>query len=293
MSSALTTITDLADELEDPGVVQSIQKHVADGCPLAPLVEAVTPDYTPDERPRLIAAMVERARTIIAHQNEHAANDAHPELIHSEDQLPKRGRPASPERKVRKMAAKLAGVSEETVRRHQKAEEPAEVIVPKPPKPQPVETRLQAVVPQLEEIRLVIHRAVDDMRAACAQFKWGSNDVRRRYMQDVERALAQVAGAKIGLTEVTDRMVSGKTKIFSAPTQELGEKPRQRSKPVPQEEMPLGLSEAPKVGLKAPKRVKVVDEEGRPLLPTAEETANAWADAARVGVGPSDDGDAF
>lgn len=56
---------------------------------------------------------------------------------------------------------------------------------------------------------------------------------------------------------------------------------------------PLGLSDPPKVGLKVPKRVQVVDEQDRPLLPTAEETANAWADAARMGVGPSDDGDAF
>lgn len=150
MSSIVNVVGDLSEEIADPGVVTSIQKHVADGCPLAPLVEAVTPDYTPEERPRLIAAMVEKARAVIAHQNELAANDdhdhAHDEGVSCHENKPSRqkgGRPKSPERAARLAAAHVAGVSESTARRDLAKLEPDEVLVPKPPT---LESRLRVCI---------------------------------------------------------------------------------------------------------------------------------------------------
>jgi hypothetical protein len=292
--SVLTTITDLADELEDPGVVQSIQKHVAAGCPLAPLVECVTPQYDHEDRARVIAAMVERAREVIAHQNEHAANDAHNELIHSEDQLPKRGRKESPERKVRKLAAKLAGVSEETVRRHQKAEEPEP---PKPPKPKAVPDRLAELVPQLSAINAVMNEIRHSMDEAAKQFKWPHSDIRWRLLQDLGRANSGVSNAMMITGEIAERMRRADIQRFTAPVSAPGEKPVRGPNHDTKRDEDKAARIASGGGLKAPKRkldVRISDGAGGEVpMAAVEETANAWADAARVGVGPSEDEDAF
>lgn len=178
--------------------------------------------------------------------------------------------------------------------RKQSAPHDVPVIVPKPPKPKSIEERLAEYSDQLEVLRALIYQCTQEMESAADQFGWSKSDVRRRIIQDVSRALSQVAGAKIGLGEVSARMKKAKVNVFTAPTRQLGDKPP----PGPgASQKPLGLSDPPKTGLKAParaKRVQVVDDEDRPLLPQVEETANAWADAARVGVGPSqEEDDAF
>jgi hypothetical protein len=328
MSSPVTLIGDLSDELEDPGVVQSIQKHVSDGCPLAPLVEAVTPDYMPEERPRLIAAMVEKARTIIAHQNEHAANDHHDaQLSDTVQELPtapkKRGRPKSEEVAARELAAKHANVSERTARRDlAKLTPAAEPIVPKPAKPKAIEDRLADLLPQLSEANGVLNEIRKSMDAAAQQFKWGKEDVRWRLLIDLGKANAQVSTAMMTVEETAERIRKARIDVFTDPKRELGDKVPTRVKAKdPDSRLAVAKAEyarqellareqdpdrtagpttpngdledriAKGGGLKAPKRVQVVDEQDRPLLPPAEETANAWADAAKVGVGPSDDGD--
>jgi hypothetical protein len=292
--SVLTTITDLADELEDPGVVSSIQKHVADGCPLAPLVECVTPQYDHEDRARVIAAMVERAREVIAHQNEHAANDASSELIHTcgESPKPRQGRPKSEERAVRKMAAKLAGVSEETVRRHQKAEEP-EPIAPKPPKPKAVPERLAALVPGLTEINGVLAKIRKSMDAAAQQFKWAHSDIRWKLLQDLGRANAGVANAMMIVGDVSERMHRANIQQFTAPVSAPGEKPVRGPNHDTRRDEEKAARIAKGGGLKAPKRkldVRISDGAGGEVpMAAVEETVNAWADAAKVGVGPDEE----
>jgi hypothetical protein len=149
MSSALVHVSHL--DIDDPGVVSSIQKHVADGCPLAPLVEAVTPEYEPEDRPRIIAAMVEKAREVIAHQNEHAAQlqEKFPEIT----ERAKRGRPKSEEKAAREAVARAEKVSERTIRNEMaKLAPPAEKLVEPAPKPVPVERDMERVAVLVESI---------------------------------------------------------------------------------------------------------------------------------------------
>lgn len=189
------------------------------------------------------------------------------------------------------IAAKT-GISQRTVERAV-AEPRTEPIAPKPPKPKPLEERLGEAAAQLEVIRATVHQCIQEMDSAAKQFDWGRDDVRRRYIQDVSRQLARVGSASIDLKEIAERMSKAKVKVFTAPVKKLGEKPL----PGPgARERPLKATLEERVasggGLKAPargKRVSVEDEHGRPLLPQVEETANAWADAAKLGVGPSDD----
>jgi hypothetical protein len=325
--SVLTTITDLADELEDPGVVSSIQQHVAAGCPLAPLVECVTPQYDHEDRARVIAAMVERAREVIAHQNEHAANDASSELIHSEDQLPKRGRKESPERKVRKLAAKLAGVSEETVRRHQAKLEPEPVVVPKPPAMDKVLQKAHELLSEAQSVLEPIKKDIEAIREdfskkdgrwallgsvaqAANQARLGAEYVAhaRTYLGDMERAKHMKGGNKrpVGAFEVAKGQDSYQESLrprkADPEAMAQGEQHRHNFE---QDEArgrkeSLRLAEESKAqriasggGLKVPKRkldVRISDGAGGEVPMTAvEETANAWADAAKVGVGPDEE----
>lgn len=288
MSSIVNVVGDLSDEIADPGVVTSIQKHVADGCPLAPLVEAVTPDYTPEERPRLIAAMVEKARAVIAHQNEHAANDhggncsADAEELHSAPR--KRGRPRSEERAAVQAVAKAKGISEDTVRRDlAKLAPPAEPLVPKPAKPKPVEERLAALVEPLQAINAEMNEIRHSMDEAAKQFKWTANDVRWRFLQELGRANAQVSSAGIGCKELSERMRAAKTKVFTDPVTKLGDKPLPAHKP---RQANIEERIASGGGLKAPARpkrqVQVVDENDRPLLPSEEEIKRSWDEGAAV-----------
>jgi hypothetical protein len=334
MSSALTTITDLADELEDPGVVASLHKHLADGCPLAPLVECVTPQYDHEDRARVIAAMVERAREVIAHQNEHAANS-----LSDDNQLPtapKRGRPKSEKREAIQRVARERGESESTVRRQLASLEPAEVIVPKPIGMDKLFQRAHELLCEAQSILEPIKADIEALRGdfdkkdgrwallgcvaqAVNEARLGAEYVAqaRGFRDAMERAKHMKGGNKrpVGAFDVVkgqdlyraasheraaDPEAMAHQERWRHKTEEDDKNALEQSRRLaserPQPMPPLGLTDPPKRGLVAPKKgksISVVDEEGRPLLPAAEETANAWADAARVGVGPSEDDDAW
>lgn len=260
--SAITVVGDL--EIEDPGCVHHIREHLANGCPLEPLVEAVVP-MSPEERAPLVAGMVEKARSLIA-----SRNDALNELIVSEKQFetrvndgPKRGRKASPERAAVKEAAKHAGVSESTVRRDLKRLEPTlEPVVAPAPKPPSIEVRLRGVIPELQKLQAVVNQVRDEMQAAADQNRWNTDDVRWRLLQGVDKSGARLGAACIDITEVVEKIEKARVQLYAPATRELGEKPA----PGPGA-MPLGLSEAPKKGLQVPKKIRVQDEAGRSLLP--------------------------
>jgi hypothetical protein len=334
MSSALTTIGDL--EIDDPGCIHHIREHLASGCPLEPLVEAVAP-MPPEERAPLVAAMVAKANTLIAARNE-AANDAQfPDMSRNSEDAPKRGRgrPKSVVATERRQLAEEAHVSERTIRRDAAKLEPAEVIAPKPPT---MDKLFQEAHELLERARSILDPIKADIEALRGDFdkkdgRWAllgcvaqaANQARlgaeyvaqaRGFREAMERAKHTKGGNKrpVGAFEVVkgqdlyehsthkqaadpEAMARGeqwrhKTEQDEAQARKESLRLSEESRRRREEAKPLGLSDPPKVGLKAPKRVTVVDEQDRPLLPPAEETANAWADAARVGVGPSEDDDA-
>ena len=285
MSSALTAIADLSAELEDPGVVSTLQKHLADGCPLAPLVEAVTPDYAPEDRPRLIAAMVERARAVIAHQNEAHADDAGSGFLHNEDKPSKGGRPKSPERAVRKLAASMAKVSEETVRRHQKAMEPDHEPPVAPAKPVRIETLINEFADKLADLAregdALLPKALAEPGQATGATWRGS----------LRLSIGRLSQECACLRTVADDIVRGRGGLARVDAaSRKGERATKFDDKGKEERIAKGG------GLRAParpkKQVQVVDEAGQSLLPSTEEIAATWAEGAKT-FGPDDGEDAF
>jgi hypothetical protein len=281
--SAITTISDL--EIDDPGCVHHIREHLASGCPLEPLVEAVAP-MPPEERAPLVAAMVAKANTLIAARNE-AANDAQfPDMSRNSEDAPKRGRgrPKSEVASERREIASKAGVNERTIRRDAAKlapPEPAEVIVPKPPKPVPIETLILEFADKLaslaEEGDALLPKALAEPGKATGATWRGS----------LRMTMANLSKEVSCLRVAADEIKRGRGAL--AMNDEKSVKAARREEEKAARIASGGGLQAPKKG----KRIQVVDEEDRPLLPSVQETANAWADAARAGVGPSEDDDAF
>ncbi len=290
-SNVLTVTTVLAEELEDPGVVQEISKHMADGCPLAPLVEAVTPGYRKAERPRLIAAMVERARALIVEHNEHHADDE-PNCSADEKESPKRGRPRSEKRAAIKAVAKAKGVSESTVRRDLAEVDPP---APRPAKPVPVERLITEYAAKLEALA---HEGAQLLEFALADANDPSGSWRgslRTVITEIDRKPARLrdladeikrSRGRLARTdwEAGKRGQEAKGKISSAQAARERREAKHRWSQDAEEnrERALAAAEGPKVGLGGRQLdVEMVDADGNStrFVPEQEQVVRAFQEA--------------
>lgn len=309
MSSAVTVIGSLSEDIGDPGIVSHVQQHLAAGCPLAPLVECLTPAYSTRDRASVTAAMVERARAMIAQQNELAAND--PGIDSHEKELPAkpaRGRPKSEKRAALQAVAHVKGVSESTVRRDLAKVEPQEE-----PAPPTLEKRLRDLISTCKTTHAALGAEIE--REEWKPWKnttyalQGAHERALGVVDQAEKALWLLQDAKraIATTDRDSFKASGRIKGAQAAKERRQQRWEEQAPErvdratnaalgpdahvcsgTPCTAFP-GCTKAERIasggGLKPPKRIVVQDPDGNVLaegepsgIPPVEEVAAAWAD---------------
>jgi hypothetical protein len=278
---------------------------------------------TPDERDRGLARLFD-----LAMEAAETANDATiPQSAAGSRQKKTKGEVASD---IAAKTNQKQSAVERAVRKAHAPPEPAEPIVPKPPAMDKVLQRAHELLSEAQSVLEPIKKDIEAIREdfskkdgrwallgsvaqAANQARLGAEYVAhaRTYLGDMERAKHMKGGNKrpVGAFEVAKGQDSYQESLrprkADPEAMAQGEQHRHNFE---QDEArgrkeSLRLAEESKAqriasggGLKVPKRkldVRISDGAGGEVpMAAVEETVNAWADAAKVGVGPSEDDDA-